>query len=233
MNFVSRFFGTFFDPGKTFSSLAERPIWLDALVLVLIALAVTSYISFPFGQKDNLQMVEDSAAKIKDKYGEAGYNAAVDRVKNANRILASLVMSPLTLVIGFLFSSLVVLGMGRLVSTQGHYLQVFSALVHANFVDKILGNAVRLALILSRKSVLQTTTGLPVLFPKMAVTSTAYIVLSQVDFFQLWMFGLFGWGLSSVFKISARKGLIISYILWLLKSLLMIGFGLWMRRFLQ
>jgi len=43
--------------------------------------------------------------------------------------------------------------------------------------------------------------------------------LSQVDFFTLWMYGLFGLGLVSAFKFSIGKGLAISYALWFLGGL--------------
>ncbi|MBC8358966.1 MAG: hypothetical protein H8E54_08480, partial [Candidatus Aminicenantes bacterium] len=95
--------------------------------------------------------------------------------------------------------------------------------IHASLVDKILGNAIRLVLILTRKSVFQTTTSLALFFPRLDITSSAYRVLSQVDFFQLWLFGILGYGLSSVFKIELKKALIISYGFWLLKSILYIA----------
>jgi hypothetical protein len=233
VSFFRRFFGAFFEPGRTFQSLAERPVWVDSLVVILVAYAAFSYLVFPIGQKDSLRLLEENAARFTEKYGAEQYAAAVNRIQDANRTLASCIISPVTLLIGFLFSSLVALGLGKTVSTQGHYLQVFSCLVHANFVDKFLGNGVRLALISARGSTLQTSTGLPVFFPHLAATSTAYAALNQVDFFQIWMFGLLGLGLASAFKVSVKKGLAISYTLWLLKGLLMFGFALLQRRFFQ
>jgi hypothetical protein len=78
-------------------------------------------------------------------------------------------------------------------------------------------------LILARKSVFQTTTSLAFLFPRLEITSTAYKVLSQVDFFQLWVYGILAYGLSSVLKIDVKKGLILSYGFWLLKTLFYIA----------
>ena len=49
--------------------------------------------------------------------------------------------------IGLLFSSLIIIILGRFVSSQGKYVQIVSAVVHASFVDKLLGNAVRFLLI--------------------------------------------------------------------------------------
>jgi hypothetical protein len=233
MGFFNRLFGSFFDPGRTFNGLTERPVWVDALVVLLILLALHSYLVFPYGQKDSLAFLKDNAAKFQEKWGEARYESTVDRVEGQDRALTSLLITPLTFLIGLLFSALIVLGMGRLVSTQGHYLQVFSSLLYANFVDKLLGNALRTFLILSRRSVVQTSTSLTVFFPKMEILSPAYSVLSQLDFFQIWMFGLFGIGLAAAFKINLKKALFISFTFWLLKSLLMIALTLTRLRMLQ
>jgi hypothetical protein len=233
MNFFSRFIGTFFDPGRTFKAIAERPIWVDALVVVLIAVSLYTYLVLPVGQRESLQMMQDNGAKLKEKLGEARYEAALGRIKNQNRALTSFLITPLTFLVGLLFSALIVLGMGRIVSTQGHYLQVFAALIHANFVDKVLGNALRYFLVSSRNSVFQTTTALPVFLPRLEITSTAYIVLNQVDFFQLWLFGLFGLGLAAAFKISLKKALVISYAFWVIKSLPTIIFTIMQMRLFQ
>jgi hypothetical protein len=218
MNFCGRLIGTFFDPGRTFRAIPDRPLWVDALIVLLILISLYTYLIFPFGQKDSFRSLEDNAAKLKAKWGESRYASYLERIKGQDRSLTAFLVTPLTYLVGFLFSALIVLGMGRLVSTQGNYLQVFSSLLHANLVDKLLGNSLRLFLISGRKSVLQTSTGLPVLFPKLDVMSTAYALLAQVDLFQIWTFCLFGIGLAAAFKISLKKGLVISFAFWILKS---------------
>jgi hypothetical protein len=236
MNFFSRFFGTFFDPGRTFAALSEKPIWVNALIVLLIVSAAFSYLVAPFMQKDSLLMMEDNAAKLKQKWGEERYNQALQRTKSTSQtglLIRSAVLSPVTLLIGFLFSSLIVLGLGRLFSTQGNYLQVFSIFLHANFVDKILGNALRLLLIFTRKSVMQTSTSIAVFFPKLEVTSAVYAVISQFDFFQLWLFGIFGLGLASVFKINPKRAFIISFGFWLIKSLFYVALNLLTMSFMR
>jgi hypothetical protein len=164
MNFCGRLIGTFFDPGRTFRAISERPLWVDVLIVLLILISLYTYLIFPFGQKDSLRSLEDNAAKLKAKWGESRYASYLERMKGQDRSLTAFLVTPLTYIVGFLFSALIVLGMGRLVSTQGNYLQVFSSLLHANLVDKLLGNGLRLFLISGRKSVLETSTGLPVLF---------------------------------------------------------------------
>jgi Yip1 domain len=236
MNFFSRFFGTFSDPGRTFAGLAEKPIWVDALVVILIVGAIFSYLIAPYMQKDSLQMMEDNAAKLKQKWGEEGYNRAIQRTKSTSStrlLINAAVVSPMTLLIGLLLSALIVFGLSRMVSTEGNYLKVFSVLVHANFVDKILGNALRLLLIFNKKSVFQTSTSLAAFFPKLEVTSLPYVVLGQFDFFQLWLFGIFGLGLAAIFKINLKKALFISYAFWLIKSVFNVAITLLFMSYLR
>jgi len=228
MNLIGRIAGVFFSPQATFKSLAEKPKWKDALIVLLVLFAVFSCLTMPYSQKDQADLMRGSA-KLKERMGEDLFNRKLAEIENpskAGMLVRAFVMSPLTFLVGLLLSSLVLLGAGRLGSMQGNYKHVLSALVHANFVDKLLGNAVRLFLIVTKKSAMQASTGLALLFPRMEVTSPAYVVISQIDFFQLWLFGIFALGMTHIFNISIKKALIISYGFWLLKSLLYIGLGI-------
>jgi hypothetical protein len=164
-----------------------------------------------------------------ERMGEEAYAKMIDRTEHPSpggRIIQTFVATPLFFLAALLLQSLLLLILGRFLSTQGLYVQVLAALVHASFIDKVLGNAVRLVLALTRRSLMQTSTGLALLFPKLEVTSTAYIMMSQIDLFQLWMFGVLAFGLAAIFKISLRKALVLSYAMWVLKALANIGIGM-------
>ena len=234
MNVFDRLLGIFLNPKLTLKAISDRPVWIDALIILLIAWALFNYISAPHLQKDTLQLLE-SSTKLQERMGEEAFNRMIERTKNPSTIsvlISNFLTKPAFLLVGILFSSLIILVMSRLFSTEGNYKQVFSAILHANFIDKILGSALRLALILTRKSFMQTTTSLALFFPKLEVTSSAFIILSQVDFFQLWLFGVLGYGLAAIFKIELKKALILSYSFWVLKGLLNIAINLISMRFL-
>jgi hypothetical protein len=225
MNFFNRCIGVFTSPQETFKSLAEKPVWIDALIVILIAIVLFTHLTMPYTLKDTAQLMENNV-KLQERLGDEGFAQTMERVKNpskASLIARVFVLTPLTIVIGFLIASLVLLVFGRLTATEGKYIQVLSAYIYANLVDKVLGNALRLFLILSRKSVFQTSTSLAIFFPHMEVTSLSYAIFSQVDFFQLWLFGVLGFGLSYIFKIDLKKALFISYAFWLLKSAFNVG----------
>ncbi len=234
MNFFSRLQGIFFNPQPTLKTISEKPVWIDALIILLILSAVFAYIVSPYARNDSLEFYRDNI-KVKERMGEERYNQMIERLENPSQIsvlLQSFLLNPAFFLVGLLFSSLIILGIGRFTSPEGHYKQILSTYVHANFIDKILGNAVRLVLILTRKSVAQTTTSLALFFPNLEVNSSTYVVLSQVDFFQLWLFGIFGYALSLIFKIDLKKALFISFGFWLIKSIFYIVLGLLTLRFM-
>lgn len=228
MNFLQRFLGIFLNPKDTFKALAEKPVWLDALIVLLLFSILFQFVIMPYSQQDNLQIMKNNV-KMRERMGDEQFNRMLDRMENptpASLIIRSVVLTPLTLLIGFLLASLILFGMSRLVSTQGKYMQVFSAFLYANFIEKILGYTVRMLLTLVQKSFIQTTTSMALFFPRLEVTSPAFVVLSQIDFFQLWMFGIFGYALAAIFKIDIRKALFISFLFWLLKGLVYVAIGL-------
>ncbi|MEN6561378.1 MAG: YIP1 family protein [Acidobacteriota bacterium] len=228
MNLIKRAGGVFVDPRRTFEGLAARPAWIDMLVVVLLALIAFNLVVLPYAQKDNLALMKDNAA-LKERMGEDAYAKLIERTEHPSRsgqILQIFVTTPLFAAAALLLQSLLLLILGRLLSTQGTYVQALAALVHASLIDKLLGNAVRLGLALSRGSLMQTSTSLALLFPRLEVTSTLYIMLTQVDFFQLWMFGVLAFGLSAIFRIAPKKALVLSYGVWALKALTNIGIGL-------
>lgn len=234
MNFIQRFLGVIFNPQPIFQFLAKKPLWLDALLVLLIFSAAFSYLTFPFSQQDNLQAFKNNI-ELRERIGEDQFNQMIDRMENpspSQRTIAA-VMGPVSLGIGFLISSLVILILGRMVSTQGHFVQIFSIYLHANFIDKILGYGIKLPLIHMTESVLQTTTSLALFFPTLELTSPAFIILSQFDLFQIWLFGILAYGLSAVLNISVKKALFVSYGFFLIKALLYIGVGLLTMQFMS
>jgi hypothetical protein len=234
MNFFQRFLGIIFNPQPTFQFLSQKPVWVDALIVILLFSALFSYMTFPFSQQDNLQAFKNNL-ELRERVGEERFNQMIETMENpssSQRIIA-FVMGPISLLIGFLISSLVILILGRITSTQGHFVQIFSVYLHANFIDKILGYGIKLPLIHMTESVVQTTTSLAVFFPTMQVTSPAFIILSQFDLFQIWLFGILAYGLAAVFKISMKKALFISYGFFLIKALLYTGVGLLAMQFMS
>jgi hypothetical protein len=228
MNIFKRIEGIFFNPRPVFDGLAAKPVWVDALIVVLVALIAFNLIVAPYMQKDQLRLMKDNSA-LKERMGVERYDQMIQNMENPStrsRVIQTFVTTPLFYLIALLLQALILLILGRFLSSQGAYIQVLSVLLHASLVDKLFGNAVRMVLALTRKSLMQTSTSLALLFPKMEVTSTSYIMLSQVDFFQIWVFGILAFGLAAVFKIELKKALFLSYGVWFLKALVNVGIAM-------
>ncbi len=221
MTFPSRIQGVFLNPAATMADVAQRPKPIAAILILVLALtAVFSFVAAPYAAKDGLEILKDNV-KMKERLGAERFDkmiADMENPKPGRAAVRSFLVSPVFTAVIFVIQALFLLILGRMASSEGAYLPILSVLLHASLINGFLGNAVRTFLILSRKSVLQTTTSLALLAPTADVTSTAYILLSQVDVFQLWMFGVLGYGLSAVFKIPAKKGLVLSYAFWALKA---------------
>lgn len=227
MTLFSRLSGVFFNPKDTFKSLSEKPSWVDMLIVLLILVTVYAALIAPYIPLDQIKRLETDATR-RAEMGEEAYNQQMEFWKDPPPFvkIVGILMQPVSLLIGFLVQSLIILGMGRLTSTEGNYIQILSSFIHANAINLVLGNAVRAFLIISRESVFQTTTSLALFFPRLELMSPAYVVLTQVDFFQLWVFGILGFALAEIFKIELKKALFLSYSFWLIRSLFYIVTGL-------
>jgi hypothetical protein len=166
--------------------------------------------------------MKDNEVVQKERLGEDTYNKRLQALENpslSGMVTLTVVGTLVFYIVALLLQALILLVLGRLVSTQGTYAAVLSVLLHASLIDKLLGSAVRLPIILIRKSAAQVSTSLAMIFPKMEIFSTSFTILKQFDFFQLWMFGILAFGLAAVFKMSLKKALVMSFGLWLLKAL--------------
>ncbi len=227
MNFINRLQGVFFNPKETLKAISEKPVWMDTMIILLVLIMIFSFLIMPYAQKDQIQNLKNNV-ELQERLGEEAYQRQLDFLENPPKwfFIVFSIGAPLFMtLIGFFLPPLILLAFGRMFSTEGNYKQTLSVYLHASIVNNIFGNAVRLILILTRKSVIQTTTSLALFFPKMEITSMSFTVLSQIDFFQIWFFGILAFGISSVFKIDIKKSLFLSYGFWFLKSLLYIGLG--------
>lgn len=227
MGFFSRLVGVFFNPKDTFKALSQKPVWVETLIVLLILTAVYFTLIAPYVAQDRLKLHENDI-NLKEKIGEQAYNQRLEFWRDPPQFMITLgiIMQLVSLPIGFMIQSLIILGFGRLTSVEGKFIQVFSAFIHANIIHLFLGNAVRLFLITTRQSVFETATSLVLFFPKLEPMSPVYVLLAQIDFFQLWLFGILGYALSEIFKIEVKKGLALSYSFWFIRSLFYAALGL-------
>ncbi len=69
MDLFKRIEGVFFSPKPAFEGLAAKPVWIDTLVLVLVALIAFIFVIMPYAQRDQVTLMKDNAASLKERYG--------------------------------------------------------------------------------------------------------------------------------------------------------------------
>ena len=172
MNFFDRLQGVFFNPKDTFKAIAQKPIWFDALIVILVIVVIFLVIISPYLQKDQIQVLQNNV-ELQERLGEERAQQQLQILEASWYRLILLVIVPSIFTIAILFlQPLIILALSRMVSTEGNYKQVLGVYLHANLIDKVLGSVVRLILILTRKSVMQTTTTLAASTPAFFKTSS-------------------------------------------------------------
>jgi len=227
MNIFNRFIGVFFSPQQTTKALSEKPVWVDALIILLVLTAVFSYFTLPYQLKDSYDMMKDNV-EMRERLGDR-FDEMLERMDNPSKstfYVRPFVVNPISLLFFFMIQSLIIFGISRLVSTEGTLKGVWSMFFHARLIDVVLGGGLHLFLALTKKSFIDITLSPALFFPKMDVLSTPFMILSQFNFFQIWAFGVLGVGLAHVLKIDLKKGLYVSYGFFLLKCVFHIGIGL-------
>jgi len=118
MGFFKRVQGTFSSPDVTFKALAEKPAWMDILLVALIGVLIFTYLAAPYLQKDQIQLLEDDV-RFQDRYGEDQLERIIESRENPPpwQTYAGYIMAALGFVASLLISSLVILVLGRITST--------------------------------------------------------------------------------------------------------------------
>ena len=80
MNLFKRLEGLFFSPRPTFEGLAAKPVWIDAVVIALVALIAFNFIILPYAQKEQLGPAEGQrGAPGTDGRGQLRQDGRCDR----------------------------------------------------------------------------------------------------------------------------------------------------------
>ena len=218
--FFSDFVGVIANPGPTIARVMDRKRWQAALLLVLLATAIVTYITFPITKVEQAKLIRDS--QMAEKLSEEQL-AGLDKFTPTQRFMGSLyalVFSGLALVVGAFFVYLFF----KVAGSEGYYVHFFSGVAHASILDMFLGGALKGGLIVLKKTLI-VHTGLTMFFPGLDFRSLPFIVLSQFDFFSLWYLAALALGIAAYAKMSLKKSISIMVAYFLFKSLVFIAFS--------
>jgi len=221
-NPFQRIIGVLISPAETFESIARRPDWVVALLIIMLVsiaagVLIASRVDFSALGREAVEMNPRSSEMSPDQLETgARFAGAMMRV--------SAYASPILSVITLLIVAGVLLLTFRLMAGEGDFRQAFSVTTYAwypRLIKSILGTGV----ILSRKSLsifdLQSPlmSNLGFLFdPK--TKPLQFAIASSIDVFHLWSLVLLVVGFAAISRLSRGKSAAIVVGWWIVINLL-------------
>jgi len=215
-----RVIGALVSPGKTFRSIAERPTWVVALLVLMAAALAASLVISP--RVDWVEAIQQ---------GAQGREIPADQLDMAVQVtkIITLVSPLIFLPLGVLFVALVMWMAFKVVGGELTYKTSLATTAHG-FLPSVVGSLIGIIVVLGRGSVdlqqLQSNTlvasNLAVLAPEDSGAALVAL-LSSLDFFSLWALVLFIIGYKAAARVSTgmATGVVVS--LWVVWVLVKVG----------
>ncbi len=223
--FLNDLKGIVMTPAQTIASAMERKKWVPALALVLAMTWLFSYLSYPVVKAEGAKMMRNSP--MADRLSEEQLDG-LDKftpVKRFSETAFQILFQALMLIIATFFIYLFY----KLGSSEGLYSNFFTGVCYASIIDMVLGGAVKTVLVLSKKSLL-VSTSLTLLFPQLEIRSPAYVMLSQFDLFTIWFLVALALGVATYSRMKVSKSLGIAAAYFAFRAVVLLLFTIFFMR---
>jgi hypothetical protein len=213
---LGRLIGVLISPDKTFRSIAERPTWVAALVVLVLLGVIVSDLTFrkmdpeeivraqsSFSGSDLSQAEVDQRIEVVEKFGRYG------------QLFKVVLLGPLVLLIIALLFWVALRLLGAELSYEGS----LSVTLHS-FMPWALALLLSLPVIFSRQMITNAENQEGLLLSNLGVlatedTSPAFrTVLTSIDLFTLWTIVLLTFGLSHVGRVSKGAAALTAIAIW-------------------
>jgi hypothetical protein len=225
-----RLIGALVSPGKTFRSIAGRPTWGVALIVLMVASTAVGVLTTQRIDQDDMrrsvqqQMEKRQGGKATPEQVESGVEMAT-KISSVTRWLVPVFVLVIYLIVALLFFAAFHFFGGSEIS----YKTSFSVALHA-FLPGLVAALLTLPLILSRKSItLKEAQGGGILasnlgaFAPESLGPAARALLSSVDFFSIWTVCLLIIGYRAAAKVSTATAATVAVVLWVLYIAFRVG----------
>jgi len=216
-----RLIGVLVSPGKTFQSIAARPTWMAALVVLLIAATASSVlVSQRIDKEDMRKSIKERMEKGR---GGQATPEQIERGVEMGEKISSVTrwLIPLFIVVIDLLVALLFFAAFRFFGGSGiPYKTSFAVTLHA-YMPTLVASLLALPLILSRRtitmkeaqegSILASNLGA---FAPQSLGPAARALLSSVDFFSIWTVCLMIIGYRIAAKVSTTAATAVVLTLW-------------------
>ena len=203
MGIIPRFFAAFFSPGRLFTHLVQRPVWLWMALLngVLGGLLNFAIFSTEAGQNAYRQQVLDAGQSVPPEALEQGLNVV--------RIAAPIGAVVVTPIICFVLAGTAYLIFNVILGGEGSFRHALAIVAHV-FPIGMLQGILRSVLIIQTES-FEPTTSFAAFAPFLETGSPVLLFLKGIDPFYLWQTGLLALGMSMVHRLPFRKCAVILF----------------------
>lgn len=218
---IGRLLGALVSPGKTFRSIAERPTWVAALLLLLVLTAAVSVLVQERIDPDDMRKA--FAERIEKSQGGKASDADVDRAVGMARKVSSVTrwFVPVFAAVFYLIVAGLFLAAFRFFGgSELSFKTSFSTALHA-FMPGAVAALLALPVILSRERIsMQEAQGGSLLasnlgaFAPEDASPVVKALLGSVDFFSIWTVCLLILGYRLTAKVSTATAATVVLLLW-------------------
>jgi hypothetical protein len=215
-SFLNSFFGVITDPAKTFHNIIAVGSWvLILLVIILVAGGIE--------QVYHSQLIDMTIQKMQAKAGENAQqlDKIIEFYQNAALtrpiyfIITALGQIVVLLIITILCFFICTVMLGGTVKFK----QVWVVSCWA-YIIMLIGMLVRTPLIVAKNNI-QAGLNFGLIFTENMVGTKLHNFFGVIDLFGIWHFIVLGIGLAILYKFAIKKGIGISFVIWLLMTLVM------------
>ena len=223
---LGRLLGALVSPVKTFPSIAQRPTWGAALLLMLLA---TSGVGYVVGQHTDFRDVLVQSMKEKGRdIPEAQLEPQIQMMEKAGPAISA-VSTPVVVILVTLLAALIYWVAFKLLGSDFSFKTSLAVTLHAG-MPAVVSSLLTLPVVLSRGKLgyADVKTGsflksnLAFLAPEGAA-SWLTALLASVDFFSLWSLVLTVIGYKAASRLSTRPVAVVAVLAWLLFVAIRVG----------
>jgi hypothetical protein len=222
---LGRLISVLISPEKTFRSIAERPTWMVALVVLVLLGAAAGYLVF-----QKLDMAEVISQSMADR-GQQATDEEIERATEmaerfgwVGALVGTLVVAPL----GYLLFALVFWVVFKLQGGEFDYRTSLSVTLHG-LMPTAVYSLLSLPVIYSRQTIGIEESQRGVLFSNLAplapeeAGTALTALLASIDLFTIWCLVLFAIGYSIVGRISKTSAGVTVVLLWIVYVVIKVG----------
>lgn len=193
----------FYEPSRVFRSIKEKSTWLIPLIVFLLVIVVSAYITTPISTTEQIAETKSSTTMTQLQIDQ--------KLAGLEFLLKYPIVGVISFLVGvgiwlFIMVGVIMLMANVILGGKGRFSQVFSMVVVSMLVS-IPRALVETPLIIAKNS-MHISTSLAILLPGSSVNSILYMMLNGfTNFFVVWQLVLLFLGVRIIYDFSTNKAL--------------------------